>query len=145
MLYNGVETLSKQSQNIADCESAAVQIIKSLAEHQLVRSPEGVAVWLQVEQLFPKCKLPTDVWGHMHPLARKDITILAKVMNDARPQRPDNADRGPQGSAGWSPSLHFAWDIVLQYLYSLPVKGAKLRGGGIAIDFELFWKTSVEG
>ncbi|EXJ85494.1 hypothetical protein A1O1_05858 [Capronia coronata CBS 617.96] len=116
-----------------------VAIIEKMAEHKLVRTPEGVAVWLTAERLFPNAKLPKSVWKHGDPLAKKDVDVLADILKDARSHSDQDTELEAQGSARWSANLHFAWDIVSNELFRDDAKSNKHR-----ISFELFWDTVVD-
>ncbi|ETN46571.1 uncharacterized protein HMPREF1541_00756 [Cyphellophora europaea CBS 101466] len=132
------------------------EIINTLNAHKLIRTPEGVAVWLMAKRSYPKAKLSKHVWKHSHPLAKRDVQGLAEVMKNARSQQPD-AEFGAQGSTSWNSSLHFAWKVVLNHFYeqfeeqrkySLEHKDdeeTELPGSRDLIGLKEFWETVVEG
>jgi DNA polymerase phi len=129
-------------------EAFAAEIIDKLAAHKLIRTPEGLAIWLTISRLYPHAKLP-QVWKHDDPLAKKDINVLADLLKDARAQSDQaDTDQGAQGSARWSANLHFAWDVVLGEMFR---DGASAQNGkeptrkGKRAPFDLFWKTVVDG
>lgn len=133
-------------------ETFAVEIIESLATNRLIRTPEGVAIWLATMRRFPQAKLLASVWKHDDPLAIQDVKLLADILKDARAQ-PDqsHAELDAQGSARWSANLHFAWDVVLDELFRDPnLQPVEDRNGSMAtsnkrVSFDLFWRIVVDG
>ncbi|KPI44034.1 DNA polymerase V [Cyphellophora attinorum] len=123
-------------------------VIAVLNEHKLIRTPEGVAIWLAAKQSLPHANLSKHVWKHSHPLASKDVKNLAEVMKNARTQQLDD-EHGAQGSTSWSASLHFAWAVVLGSLYQKHEQG---HPNGVStastshdlISFAEFWKAAVD-
>lgn len=133
-------------------EVAAVQIIDKLVSNKLIRTPEGVAIWLSTAKRFPKAELPKSAWKGGDPLARADVHILAEILKDARalPNQQD-AELSAQGSARWSANLHFAWDVVLAEIFAdaqavlqFP-KGVKSTASREErLPFNVFWNVAVE-
>lgn len=130
----------------------AVSAIEKLAANKLVRTPEGVAIWIGTTRRFPKIKLPTSAWKSGDPLAIKDVNILADILKDAR-AHPDQQDSesSAQGSARWSAGLHFAWDVVLAEVFrasGLKVdkqkKGKQVGSEEKKLNFEMFWNSVVD-
>jgi DNA polymerase phi len=123
-------------------------VIVVLNEHKLIRTPEGVAIWLAAKQNVPHANLSKHVWKHSHPLAAKDVKNIAEVMKNARTQQSDD-EHGAQGSTSWSASLHFAWTVVLASLYHKREQG---HANGVStantshdlISFAEFWKVVVD-
>jgi DNA polymerase phi len=111
------------------------QALETMASERIIRTPEGVAVWVAAKQQYPEANLSEHVWKHKHPLAKKDVHSLAEIMMDAKPQQSDDAHRA-QGAAVWSANLHFAWNAVLAFLYKNKVPQI--------LDFSAFWKGVVE-
>lgn len=124
-------------------------IIDVLSTHKLVRTPEGVAIWLSAKKSFPSAKLSKHVWKYTHPLAAKDVSNLAEVMKNARTQQGD-ADFGAQGSTVWSASLHFAWLVVLSHFIrqesgSKEVNGSQKSNQTTELaGFPQFWQVVVD-
>ncbi|KAI1610550.1 DNA polymerase phi subunit [Exophiala viscosa] len=132
-------------------QAFAVDAIETLSANKLIRTPEGVAIWLTTVRVFPHAKLPKSTWKHGDPLAKKDVVLLADILKDARTQPEADSDSEAQGSARWSASLHFAWDVVLGELIresSPPVDGNKNATNGTKknerITFDIFWKKVVD-
>ncbi|EXJ61462.1 uncharacterized protein A1O5_11778 [Cladophialophora psammophila CBS 110553] len=133
-------------------EKFALEISESLVATKLIRTPEGVAIWLVTSRRFPNAKLPKSAWKSGHPLAKKDVNILADILKDARVQQAEGeSELNAQGSARWSANLHFAWDIVLAETFpntpdaSGDRKGAKKSArNDNKLAFDLFWKVVVD-
>ncbi|RVX71831.1 hypothetical protein B0A52_04230 [Exophiala mesophila] len=122
-------------------QTFAIDTLEALLSHKLIRTPEGVAVWIATTKRFPDAKLPKSAWKHEDPLASKEINALSTILKDARASQPDQ-DFEAQGSATWSANLHFAWDVVLSELYATvaePQVSARDR-----VSFEKFWAVAVE-
>jgi DNA polymerase phi len=111
------------------------EALKTMASTNIIRTPEGVAVWLAAKQQYPDANLSEHVWKHKHPLAKKGVQSLAEIMKDAKPQQSDDKHE-VQGAAVWSATLHFAWKVVLAFLYK--------NNGHQNLDFSAFWKGVVE-
>ena len=112
--------------------------------NNLIRTPEGVAVWLEVKNCYPNAALPKHVWKHRDPLHKEESAALAEVMKDAKAkQQPDPTESAaPQGAGTWSQQLHFSWDVVFRELYlsaDTNVKDSTNR-----IIFKNFWTDVVD-
>ena len=120
-------------------------ILASLVAHNLICTPEGVAIWLAAKQKFPEISFPKDIWKHDNPLYKKEKSLLAKVMRDATPKNEDDPkDQQAQGTAIWKPQLHFAWETVLEHLYSnIDEAGESINSK--LVPFEQFWTEVVDG
>lgn len=124
-------------------------IISVLNANKLIRTPDGVAIWLTAQKTLPHANLLKHVWKYSHPLAAKDINNLAEVMKNARTQE-DDAEHGAQGSTSWSASLHFAWGVVSGFFYEQEILGAakgahKGKHSHELVQFSEFWRVVVDG
>jgi DNA polymerase phi len=135
-------------------EQFAIDSVEVLVANKLIRTPEGLAIWLTTARLFPHAKLPKSVWKHGDPLATKDVNLLADILKDARSQSQADAESEAQGSARWSAALHFAWDVVLGELFrdSGPASHNGSHNGlhsvtdkNGRVTFALFWQKAVDG
>lgn len=122
----------------------AIALIESLKANNLVRTPEGVAVWLEVKSCYPNAVLPKDVWKHRDPLCKDEATSLAEVMKDARVKRqPESGELiAPQAAGTWSQQLHFSWDVALRELYIPADPDAKASTK--RMTFAMFWTNVVD-
>lgn len=127
-------------------ETFVIDTISAFDTHKLIRTPEGVAVWIAATRAFPHAQLPKSLWYDEDPLASKGINSLAAILMDARTHS-DSSDESfeAQGSAAWSANLHFAWDVVLSDLYQAGPKGDQNGHRTVKrASFEMFWLTVVD-
>lgn len=122
----------------------ATAIVDSMNANRFIRTPEGVAVWLEVRSCYPEALLPQSVWKHRDPLRVSEVNSLAEVMKDARAKQQPSTEEStaPQGAAAWSQQLHFCWDVVLRELYLTVEKNVKVSTK--RITFARFWDTVVD-
>jgi DNA polymerase phi len=122
----------------------ALTLIDSLKANNLIRTPEGVAVWLEVKNRYPDVVLPKSVWKHRDPLNKDEATALADVMKDAKAKQQPQSDESfaAQGAGTWSQQLHFSWDVVLPELYAPAREDAKVRSK--RMNFAKFWADVVD-
>ncbi|KAJ9607320.1 DNA-directed DNA polymerase [Cladophialophora chaetospira] len=132
--------------------SFAAETIDKLVANKLIRTPEGVAIWIATTRRFPEVKLPASAWKSGDPLARKDVDVLADILKDAR-AHPDQqiSELSAQGSARWSANLHFAWDVVLAEIFriteskaNLGKKHKNMNTDDKKLTFKVFWDTVVD-
>jgi DNA polymerase phi len=85
-----------------------------LQDSGLLKSPEGVAVWLTVQKSIPTFKgFPNDVWIENNPIDPRNRRELSKAMREQNV--PDIDDpQGLESPGFWQQSIHFSWALVLQ-------------------------------
>jgi DNA polymerase phi len=121
-------------------------MIEIISSNGFVKSPEGVAMWLLVQDSFPNAKLPQDVWKYNNdPLDRHDRRTLSKIMKQVSEAEDQSAALGV-----WNSRLNFAWDAVLSRLAdpkpeSKKEKKDKKGKESSHITFEEFWTEIVDG
>ncbi|KAE8353594.1 DNA polymerase phi-domain-containing protein [Aspergillus coremiiformis] len=139
IVYRCVYELSAQKADAKFVESA----LERLCSNELARSPEGVAIWLAVRDLFPKVKLPSKVWKHDDPLDSKERNQLAKVMKESSSEAEgENQGSNPKSSGVWNSKLHFAWDAVLSRFGETSPKENKSKHS--RVSFTDFWTEVVD-
>lgn len=140
IVYRCVYELSAQKANAKFVDST----LERLCTNDLARTPEGVAIWLAVKDLFPKVKLPSKVWKHEDPLDTKERNQLAKVMKESSVSETEGENRGsnPKSSGVWNSKLHFAWDAVLSRLSETSAKESKSKSS--RLSFVDFWTEVVD-
>ena len=120
--------------------------LEQLSANDLVRTPEGISIWLACEDLFPSAMLP-KFWKYDDPLDSSESGTLAKIMKESSLGQESNENekhRNNNKSSGvWNPKLHFAWDAVLTRL-SDGTKKEKSKSSR-RLSFEDFWKEVVDG
>ncbi|EME42693.1 hypothetical protein DOTSEDRAFT_54979 [Dothistroma septosporum NZE10] len=121
-------------------------LIDSLKDKDLIRTPEGVAIWMTVKRSFSEVKLPKGVWNHNNPLSSQERATLSKILlkgaadseTTEQPAAPNGAPNGTakksRKQAGARQSApNFAWQVILSYLYK----------EGSAQKFGAFWEDCV--
>ncbi|KAK4548848.1 hypothetical protein LTR36_008621 [Oleoguttula mirabilis] len=129
MLYEYLE-----SANGSRLSSDRVQfLISALREQQLLRTPEGIALWLCIAKHWPEA-LPKDVWQKKDPLSSEELLQVKKIMQGSSTDESQDASIGKTSQSGTRQSQpSFAWRVVLMELFS---RKEKL--------FRKFWEESVE-
>ncbi|KAH8705519.1 putative DNA polymerase V [Talaromyces proteolyticus] len=126
----------------------AEKIIEGISTSDLAKTPEGVAIWLAVRDLFPNATLPPNVWKHDDPLDSHDKRTLSKVMRESSATEETAKKEGlaQQSSGVWSSKLHFAWDAVLTRIYDVePAEEDKSKKSkGSRISFKDFWVEVID-
>ncbi|KAK2754662.1 DNA-directed DNA polymerase [Arachnomyces sp. PD_36] len=122
-------------------------VLEQLCSNDLARTPEGVAIWLTVKDLFPDAKLPSGVWQHEDPLYIKEKRNLSKVMKEAwASEESSTKEPGNSRLSGvWSSKLHFAWETILARLYSQGSQDKRSKSSkSTRISFADFWTEVVD-
>lgn len=92
-------------------------LIDSWAAKNLVKTPEGVALWLTIKATFPGAKLPKGHWHHNNPLSAQDRPLLTKALLKTEVDT-DNQASGTKRKSGTRQTMpNFAWAVILAYLY----------------------------
>lgn len=142
IMYESIKRLGSEPSNQVYIEG----MIESLRSNGLLRTPEGVAIWLGVRSAMPKLELPDGIWHHKDPLCTKERQSLASVMRESNVQDSEDAsksnDRLKSGSS--QSKLNFAWDVVVA---SFIEQTTKRKSGGRERDpseFSQFWIDVVD-
>ncbi|KAF4983766.1 hypothetical protein FZEAL_889 [Fusarium zealandicum] len=108
--------------------------LEMVAEANLAKTPEGVAVWLVALSRFPDLKVKP--WRN--PLSKKSFGDLAAVLRESfQDFSKDQNERGKKSKqASWNAQLHFVWDILLAHYVKEGESGAE--------EFEQFWARVVD-
>jgi DNA polymerase phi len=102
-----LSTLSLGSSFLQSC-------LFKLHDSGLLKSPEGVAVWLTVQKSTPTFNgFPKDVWIENHPNDPRNRRELSKAMREQYEADVDET-QGLERSGFWQQSIHFSWALVLQ-------------------------------
>lgn len=143
VIYRSVYELSAQKLEAKFVEAA----LERLSQHELVRTPEGVAIWLAAKDLFPGASFPSKAWKHDDPLDAKEHSQLAKVMKDSSSIVTGNEGQEKQKSSGvWNSKLHFAWDAVISRFIDAPTKDSSKskKSSSSRLSFADFWTEVVD-
>ncbi|TKA80711.1 hypothetical protein B0A49_01114 [Cryomyces minteri] len=126
-------------------DTAYVQeVIERLTSNDMFKTPEGLAIWLTSQSLFPAIDLPSDVWHQKDPLCIKERVTLAKVMRENAREKPAKVDdktlsnKKTDTTGTPQPQMHFAWEVILSHLYRRADSKAE------ALDFSKFWTEVVD-
>lgn len=94
-------------------------VVDGLDARALSKTPEGVALWLTIDQRFPAVSLPKGVWHKKDPLSPKELSTLAKVLRDGSIDEAKDASRGAKSKQPGAPQTipGFAWSVILNHLY----------------------------
>lgn len=141
-----VEAVRLIAQSDFKARDKTEELVKPLTEWDMARTPEGLALWLEITANFKDVKMPKKIWHHRDPLSKKEISAVANIMcrhKGSMPQPGSSADQ--QSSTGArQDTLHFAWDIVVENIIKKDLSITKqetLRGGTL---FAQFWNIAVE-
>ena len=122
-------------------------LLQRLHAYKLSKSPEGIAIWLTVQSKYPEAPLLSGVWRHADPLNRKELTQLAKLLCEAfSDQASVNENRMAPHISHWSPTVHFAWEVVMTHLFSAaPSTSVEFFPPKGRVNLEQFWNACVDG
>ncbi|KAM7199281.1 DNA polymerase V [Rhypophila sp. PSN 637] len=121
-----------------------------LIEEGIVKTPEGVGIWIVALDKFPDLKLPkASPWRN--PLATTTLQSLPPVLKDSgrdtSNQNTSQNDQQSEGSgkkgpkqANWTAQLHFVWDLIVAHYAKL----GKSADAAAAEQFRQFWERVVD-
>ncbi|CAO2654315.1 Nn.00g110480.m01.CDS01 [Neocucurbitaria sp. VM-36] len=122
-------------------QKCAEEVIGRLCVFKLVSTPEGVAVWLTVQEDY-RDALPEGIWHVKDPLSRKERSRLAKILKENFQGETENgADRVTKTAAA-NPNPSFTWDLVLSEI--LRRDEQRRDDAKEALEFPQFWVDTVD-
>lgn len=94
----------------------ANSLLEKLVEYDLVKTPEGVAIWLAVRSKWLDASYPPNVWHNDDPLHRKEMRALADVLKEGgKKSQPEDEDAHRAAKTGtWYANANFAWGRVFR-------------------------------
>ncbi|GIZ49002.1 hypothetical protein CKM354_001204300 [Cercospora kikuchii] len=106
-------------------ETLVLPLITALDSKGLLKSPEGVAIWLTAKDNFESVKLPKKVWHHRNPLSSQDRGELTRILlknavevKDNEPAQQNGEGKKKNKASGARQSMpNLAWSVILQHLY----------------------------
>lgn len=112
----------------------------NLKRSNLIKSPEGIALWLTIQAKFPNFeKFPHNIWAYDDPLHPQNIIELSKAMREQ--YEPKDGDGQENLKAGfWQQSVHFSWVLLLQT--SITSSSEEINQYK---QFDDVWKSLVDG
>ena len=129
--YVMVQAVSQMKKKLAE------KTLEKLAAEGFAKTSEGVGVWIAALDRFPGMQVPAQPWRN--PLAPASLQALPPVLKDSG-REPTGEQGSKQKQGGWSPQLHFVWDLILAHFVKL------FKEDPNAVDeFRQFWKRIVDG
>ncbi|PCD45605.1 hypothetical protein AU210_001037 [Fusarium oxysporum f. sp. radicis-cucumerinum] len=125
VIVQSIEQLNKKQ---------AETTLEKVAEANLAKTPEGVAIWIAAQTRFPGLRIkPWPV-----PLHKNTFGDLAAILRESfKDSFADQSEPGQQiNFPGWSPQLHYVWSILLEHFL-------EKREAGLE-DFKQFWTRVVD-
>jgi DNA polymerase phi len=141
VLYNVVEILGKHNDYIQ-------LLVDKISEHGFTKTPEGVAIWLRAQSVWPSVRFPEGSWHGNDPLHRKELKNLANVLREGPSSKPGQQIEVETVTqkGNLSPDLHFAWEVVIgRVLDEQRSEASKLRKKTRNPTFHEFWNEAVDG
>lgn len=116
-------------------QGIVVQILQLLKKYKLVRTIDGLSIWLVAQDLLPKSALPKDSWTDGNPLSVNELANLKKVLLSSHFSSGED-EIELTGTTTWSTILNPAWVLIFQRL------GQRGRKG--EVTHEQFWSEVVD-
>lgn len=146
VIFESVNDLARKSFDVKYAEST----LDSLASRRLLRTPEGVAIWLAVKDKFPNARFPNGVWKNDDPLSSKERGPLALVLKEASTaSERDGEVQTARGRGVWSSNINFAWGEVLSRLYvadahTVVAQNTSVKEKRTRTNFKDFWIEVID-
>lgn len=127
----------------------AQAIIDKFQSNKLLKTSEGVAIWIELQTNFPSLSFPKGVWHNDNPLDRNNLPKLASILRESSQKQEENAPSQPADitlpKGFWSANLHFAWTAIIQTLASRPwFSDQNQPSESGSIDLDQFWLECVD-
>lgn len=124
------------------------QILDSLKAAELLKTPQGIAIWLEVMSLAPAANLPKKIWHKFDPLSRTEVATLSTILRQTSEPSlavEEGAATVPSASGARQHTPSFAWDTILQALVVRSAKGRDLAlAEARSSMFGHFWNEVVD-
>ena len=125
----------------------ASTIIRNVCSHGRAKTPEGLALWLEILVKLPGLKLPKNVWYHRDPLCKKELSTVAKILKRERVASNQDAVEAPtpMKTGMRQTGLHVAWSTILD-AFVLRIESQSQGDDERSADaaFATFWSEAVE-
>ena len=141
------QTLSVLKDDQAPSEWFAA-IIDVLVQHNRIKTPLGIAIWLKLVWTAPSTKLPKHIWYKQDPLCSKALQDTIQIMKRSGragtdEQQPDRR-KNTTGARQTIPS--FVWDVIITFfLRNYAVPGPHDHSAQVSRQFSDFWTGAVDG
>lgn len=104
-------------------------LLEKLHHAKLLKTSEGLAIWLTAQQMYDTARLPAGVWHKNDPLCAKERSTVVTILKGNSDSTSDDAVTN--GTPQSIPS--FTWPIVLATLSKRKDK-----------DFTQFWQEAID-
>lgn len=141
VLFNAIQSLREQDLHYAQF------MVNTLWSSGLTKTPEGVAIWIALRSRHAGIDFPRGVWHHGDPLNRKELSKLAKVLNEISIKEPaqGEVEEKVTNKGTWTTKLHFAWDVILScLLHATSPICEKISNSSKQIAVADFWSECVD-
>ncbi len=123
------------------------RILQVISTQGLSKTPESVAIWLELLSNSPNISLLKGEWFHDDPLSGKEIPSIAKIMTQSQSlqfeQDLDFSQRKALGSRQITPG--FAWDVIVSHLIGEAMnKSSEPAKKPRRATFDQFWTEVVD-
>ncbi|KAI4093377.1 MAG: hypothetical protein LQ344_002965 [Seirophora lacunosa] len=137
ILFGACQTLKE-----GDHDHTFIQaLLDKLCHSGMAKTPEGVAIWLNIRAGLPEIQLPDGIWRHGNPLHRKEKSQLAEILKEASVGRQSDETTAQIAQKGnWTSRIHFAWIVVLDELAGNAAVGKRSK----TVGFEEFWREAID-
>jgi DNA polymerase phi len=123
-----------ESESSAESVGKEAQILlSSWLQKGLVKSPEGVALFLLCKKKFPAVKLPKNCWHNNDPISSQERSVLTKILLQNSIDEDDASSNGVKASGARQSSPNFAWTVVLAHFFEIED----------VMSFSQFWSECV--
>jgi DNA polymerase phi len=107
-----------ESDDLAGTISEEAKILlDSWLQKGLLKSPEGVALFLLCKKRFPTVKLPKNCWHNNDPFSPQERPVLTKILLQNSIDEDDGSKNGVKASGARQSSPNFAWTVVLAHFF----------------------------
>ncbi|KAF2760146.1 hypothetical protein EJ05DRAFT_508718 [Pseudovirgaria hyperparasitica] len=129
---------AKNFDKVKDPSPYIQKLMEGMNANDMLKTPEGVAIWIAYKSKFGDSELPPNIWHENDPLCSKERHTLAQVMREnfkdtvEKVSANGSQKKTQSGYARSAPS--FAWDVVLMSALSVMDE----------VEFKKFWKQIVD-
>jgi DNA polymerase phi len=138
------EYVASSSKSQSTQDQFILKIVEKYSANGLLQTPEGVALWLTIQNAYPEVKLPKDVWHKRDPLHSKERSRLARILCDSGGDNGPGAEQKKIKGGTWKPQPNFSWHTVLRQAFGKFPSHSKLRQFCIEVLDSMFPKASSQ-
>ncbi|KAH8727874.1 hypothetical protein GQ44DRAFT_769933 [Phaeosphaeriaceae sp. PMI808] len=124
-------------------QECAKEMIDRLNIFKLVFTPEGVAIWLTVQESYQE-ELPDGIWHAKDPLSKQERVRLSKILKENYQGVHGDATSDTVKTAAANPNPTFAWNMVLSEILQRGEKNSHGKQDSSKAVFPQFWLDTVD-